>query len=158
MPRSKENVILVVDDDDQVRRLLCNVLADENFQVLHASDGLQALAAAESAHHDVDLLITDIMMPNVDGFELADRLASQNPKLKVLYVSGYCAHETIGARLGARQANFLPKPFMIATLLSQVQRLLKGGGNAAGSGRRSSRRVHDPVPGGLTCGPDEADD
>jgi CheY-like chemotaxis protein len=81
--------ILLVDDDESVRRLVRQVLVKDGFRVLEAADGAQALQVAAGYDHSLDLLLTDVMMPNVNGLVLAERLSLERPGIRVLYMSGH---------------------------------------------------------------------
>ena len=84
------SLILVVDDDDEVRPLAAVILKNAGFAVLEAADGDQAFRLLER-HPEIALLFTDIVMPGIDGLALADRAKALRPALKVLYATGYSA-------------------------------------------------------------------
>ncbi|NTU68524.1 MAG: response regulator [Chlorobiaceae bacterium] len=88
-----------------------------------ATSPLQALRIAQQHQHRIDLLVTDVSMPEMNGFELADRLKFVIPNLKILFMSGYVDKESSA---GARDVNFLPKPFSLRTLSASVKTLLDG--------------------------------
>ena len=108
--------ILVVDDDPDVRDYAISVLEDFGYRVLSAPDGEAALSVLE---HDgtVDLLFTDVMMPGINGFEVARRAVARSPCLKVLFASGYAADLTPANRL-------LKKPYRPQQLTREVTALL----------------------------------
>ncbi len=81
--------VLVVEDRDDVRKLTADVLRKHGYRVLEASDGIKALQLAEGREGTIDLLLTDVVMPGMDGGELAKKLAALVPSLRVLYMSGY---------------------------------------------------------------------
>ncbi|HEY3493242.1 MAG TPA: ATP-binding protein, partial [Polyangiaceae bacterium] len=85
--------VLVVDDEDDVRRLLVDVIRIGAYRVLEARDGEQALEIAAGHDGSIELLVTDLVMPRVTGMELADKLRSNQPDLKVLFMSGYAERE-----------------------------------------------------------------
>ena len=121
-PRGTET-ILVADDEDGVRKLIHAVLATHGYTVVETSDGREALAAYEANPAGIDLVVTDIVMPNMTGIELGDRLAAASPKLKVLYVSGYRDAYT-GSPEQERERQFLHKPFTPDALLTRVREVL----------------------------------
>jgi UDP-3-O-acyl N-acetylglucosamine deacetylase len=124
--------ILVVDDEEKIRRTLRGVLADEGFAVAEAADGRQALALIEQT--SPQLAIVDIWMPEVDGIQLVQAIRERAPELPVIVISGHGTVETAmrAAQLGAFQ--FLEKPFTLDSLLDSVGRALgrsrRGGENA----------------------------
>jgi two-component system cell cycle sensor histidine kinase/response regulator CckA len=121
-PRGTET-ILVADDEDGVRKLIHAVLATHGYTVVETRDGREALAAYEANPAVIDLVVTDVVMPNMTGIELGDKLAVVNPKLKVLYVSGYRDAHTGNAEQ-ERERLFLQKPFTPAALLIRVREIL----------------------------------
>ena len=116
-PRKK--TVLLVDDDDDVRAFLAAVLEAGGFDVLPAEDGETALRLAEEA--PIDLLLTDIRMPKLDGRELARRLAAGHPKLRILFVSGYPGPDADGLDT----SRLIQKPVKAADLIRQVRRALR---------------------------------
>jgi PAS domain S-box-containing protein len=116
--------ILLVEDEDGVRELLDELLTEQGYRVLSASRGADALALAERAEGEIELLVTDVVMPEMSGHELALRLRSRRPGLRVLYLSGY-TDETI-AHHGVLEpyAAFLGKPFTRAALATKVREVL----------------------------------
>ncbi|MEM9555575.1 MAG: PAS domain S-box protein [Acidobacteriota bacterium] len=118
--RGGSETILLVEDDEMLRGLLVEVLATSGYHVLSAAQPDEAEAIAES--QDVDLLITDLVMPGISGDELARRLRRRTPQLRVLRMSGYTDLE-IEPDAGTDDA-FLFKPFSTHDLLAQVRQLL----------------------------------
>jgi two-component system cell cycle sensor histidine kinase/response regulator CckA len=134
--------ILVVDDEPSVRQFVYRILQTEEVDLLEAGDGKEALAVVESQSAPIDLLLTDIDMPVMDGQQLASTLRSRFPKLKVLFFTG------VSDRL-FRQADLLPddcafedKPITPRGLCQAVNLLLYGTLTrpGAGSADRHSRR------------------
>jgi two-component system, cell cycle sensor histidine kinase and response regulator CckA len=115
-----QRTILVVEDDDVLRQLISLVLQGSGFAVLEAGAGFPALALSRAHERPIDLLITDIVLPGVDGEKLAERVQRERPSTKVLFISGHAAE--IAPRLGA--GNFLQKPFTPTAFLDAVKRLL----------------------------------
>ena len=116
--------VLVCDDDDDVRQLLVDLLRIRAYQVLEARDGAHALEVAAAHAGDIDLLITDLVMPEFGGAELARRLRAHHPKLRVLYVSGYTDDRQLLSGDLETGTLFLSKPFMPADLVCAVSSLL----------------------------------
>jgi len=115
--------ILLVDDEDVVRRLLRGVLRREGFQVLEANGANEARALSDSHPGPIELLITDLVMPGVGGRELAEGLVKRRPEMRVIYVSGFVDEGFV--RQGALAGSvFLQKPFAPSTLTRQVRELL----------------------------------
>ena len=124
LPLGTETVLLV-EDEYQLRRLSASTLREQGYRVLEASDGSDALQVAkEHALEDIDLLLTDVVMPRMDGRQLAVRLAAKHPAIKVLYCSGY-AHDSLGLH-GVLEAGvqILHKPFTPPVLARKVREVL----------------------------------
>jgi len=113
--------ILVVEDDEPVRRLLTRVLRQAGFEVLAACDGLEAATLFSANADRVDLAITDVVMPGMSGPETIAVLRKQAPALPAVFITGY-SHESL--RRGHEQDEWLAKPFSAATLLPVVRRAL----------------------------------
>jgi CheY-like chemotaxis protein len=119
MPPVPSATILVVEDEAPLRNLLENVLTERGFRVLAAPDGPQAVALAQAEPGKIDLLLTDVRMPGMDGFELHERLREMRGDMKVLFISGYA----LGRAL---YHPFLAKPFRPAALVRKVHEVLAG--------------------------------
>jgi two-component system, cell cycle sensor histidine kinase and response regulator CckA len=116
--------VLVAEDDPVVRAMLQRLLLDAGFDVRTARHGDEALGLALRASGEFDIVVTDVRMPVMDGWELARRLRERWPTLPVLYISGYDVELSAGSRRsGSRQA-LLRKPFDLDQLLREVTRLL----------------------------------
>lgn len=119
--------ILVVEDDSALRRLVTTVLARRNFSVAEAADGGEALAILSTTAFD--LVITDILMPEIEGLELVRFVRARHPGAKVMADSGGGSHlvsyTQLAKQLGADEV--LAKPFTPAELVAVVERLLSGG-------------------------------
>jgi len=119
--------ILLVDDEEGVRKLLAAVLHNGGYTVIEAANGLAALSVYEKNSHKIDLVLTDVVMPQMNGFELGLRLAEKNPDLRILYVSGY-RDSPINSPPGEPPKAFLNKPFTPDVLLTKVREVLDEGG------------------------------
>jgi PAS domain S-box-containing protein len=115
--------ILLVDDEEGVRKLVFAILKAHGYEVIEANNGQTALSAYEKNAHKIDMVLTDVVMPQMNGFELAERLAEVRPELKILYMSGY-RDNPIGNSPGDSNRAFLHKPFTPDTLLHKVRQLL----------------------------------
>jgi len=124
----KGEVILVVEDEVAVRELACMALRKRGYQILHASNGPAAIEVWQRNSPPVDLLLTDMVMPNgMSGGQLAQELIKRNPRLKIIYTSGYSPEILKQDSLLAQGINFLPKPYDLPALLKAVRLCLDGG-------------------------------
>ena len=119
----KQRTILLVDDEEGVRKLCCAVLQSNGYSVLEAGNGSSALAAYDKNAHKVDLLLTDVVMPMMSGFELGRTLTGRTSGLKILYMSGYRENNS-GGTPGETPIAFLHKPFTPDALLAKVREVL----------------------------------
>jgi two-component system cell cycle sensor histidine kinase/response regulator CckA len=130
-PASGDESILVVEDNEALRRMVCTGLRKNGYTVIAAASGEQALAQL----HDraVDLLITDCIMPGMDGADLARRARREHPRLGILYMSGH-PEETLGDK-GAVDPDvlLLKKPFGTRELLTTVRKALEAPATALAS-------------------------
>jgi CheY-like chemotaxis protein len=124
--------ILLVDDEEGVRRLIFAVLQANGYEVLEANNGSVALEAYEKNAHKIDLVLTDVVMPQMNGFELGKKLAERNPALRILYMSGYRDNSAVLA--GELPPAFLHKPFTPDTLLNKVREVLDAASPPLSSG------------------------
>jgi signal transduction histidine kinase len=118
--------ILIVEDNADIRALLAQVLAAECYSVLTAEHGERALEISRRHGGPIHVLVTDVIMPRLDGRELAARLVSERPELKVLFVTGYAGSALRDQDLSASEVPFLAKPFRIDELVHRIQELLSG--------------------------------
>jgi CheY-like chemotaxis protein len=123
-PRGTET-ILVADDDDGVRKLVHAVLATSGYTVIEAVDGKEALGFYAADPGKFDMVLTDVVMPNMNGFEFGNRVAELTPERKVLYMSGFRDTPMAGAE-SDRARLFLEKPFTPDILLARVREVLDG--------------------------------
>ena len=100
------------------------LLEMNGYKVLEASDGIEALALAESHDGAIDLLMSDLMMPNMSGRELADRLFAEKRVGRVLFLSGYSDGHLLPGDLSPGVSAFLHKPFELNALISKVREVL----------------------------------
>jgi PAS domain S-box-containing protein len=125
LPPGGDETILLAEDDPLLARLIERVLGDRGYRILSARNGRDAISAAEQFEGRIDLLITDVVLPEINGPEVARTLVARCPELRVLYVSGYAPEGTFPADAGENVA-FLPKPFAPSELVTRVRELLQG--------------------------------
>jgi signal transduction histidine kinase/CheY-like chemotaxis protein len=127
MPRSpapQEACLLVVEDDDDVRAAVTKVLAGAGYSVLEAADGIAALRIQAEQPADVKLVLTDLVMPGLDGGRLAWELTTRNPSIRVLLMTGYADERAAKAVAGLTNCRVLQKPFAREELLAAVRAAL----------------------------------
>jgi two-component system, cell cycle sensor histidine kinase and response regulator CckA len=124
MAQNIGKTILLVDDEDSVRRLIARILGLDKYRILEAAHGEEALSVSEAYAGEISLLVTDIMMPIMNGKELATRLTTLRPGLGVLFISGYPGLH-VPENLEARSKfDYMAKPFRADVLLEKVKALL----------------------------------
>ena len=123
MPSGSET-ILVAEDNEAVRQLTRLTLQAAGYRVLAADDGERAIAAAREHPGPIDLLLTDVVMPGMDGRDLARALVGERPNLRVLFMSGYAAGDTTQDGAAAFMPNFLQKPFTPSRIATKVREVL----------------------------------
>jgi CheY-like chemotaxis protein len=124
-PGGGTETVLLVEDDDLVRKAARRILETEGYRVMEAGNGADALALAEPFPGPIDLLLTDVVMPRMNGRDLASALRVSRPEIKVIYVSGYAGGLIDSDDAGERRAH-LRKPFSPAALLGKVREQLDG--------------------------------
>lgn len=121
-----DETILLVEDEEDIRWLTILNLENQGYTVLAASSGDEAIVLAETHNKEIDLLITDVQMPGINGVQLAELLSRQIPGLRVLFVSGH-SNDTLSEEvLRSTNARYLQKPYLSDALLSAVQSSLSG--------------------------------
>jgi CheY-like chemotaxis protein len=123
---SSTPTILVVDDESGVRAVVCRVLSNEGYRVINAPDGAEALRVARAHHAPLDLLLTDLKMPGINGRELADTLRQTQPSLKVLFLTAYADGLFADRALLEENTAYLEKPVSGKGLNEAVRLLLYG--------------------------------
>ena len=123
IPRGEETILLV-EDDAAVRELESQVLRQQGYTVLEAVDGEEALRLTQTHSADIHLLLTDVVMPQMSGRELADQLESVRPNMKILFTSGYTDEAIAHHGVLEPEINFLQKPFGPLSLIRKVQEVL----------------------------------
>jgi len=123
-PMRGSGTVLVVEDQEEVRLLTCAILRGLGFEVLEAGDGMEALLLSDEYQRPIRLLLTDVIMPGINGRELAARLALSRPRMKVIYMSGYT--DRIMSEDGVLDGSvaYLQKPFTPEMLTQMVQQMV----------------------------------
>jgi PAS domain S-box-containing protein len=116
--------VLLIEDEQPLRSAAQRVLEHEGYTVLTAEDGFEGLAIAETFSGTIDLLLTDVVLPGLDGREVAARLTQRRPGLKVLFMTGYTDDEMLRRGLIDDKVNLLDKPFNAAQLTDAVRRAM----------------------------------
>jgi signal transduction histidine kinase len=136
--RQGSETILLVEDDMSVRDLIRSELAKIGYQVLEARNGVEACLTATQQNLHVDLLLTDVVMPGMNGRELAQHLSVIKPNLRVLFMSGYLDDICVNRGMDPHRTTFLQKPFTPDVLLRTVRALLDSSAPGSGPSREPS--------------------
>jgi PAS domain S-box-containing protein len=120
-PQPGCETILVVEDDPMTRRLVVDVLGETGYRVLEAASAEEALDLHQRADPPVDLLLTDLVLPQMNGRELGERLSAAEQGIRVLFMSGYTDDADTRRHISERSLSFLEKPFTPAELLSRIR-------------------------------------
>jgi PAS domain S-box-containing protein len=123
-PRRGTERVLLVEDEDAVRILAARVLMEQGYAVLEARNGLEALAMLERPDHGIDLVLTDVVMPDMGGVELADRVAAVHPDVRIVYMSGYSEGDKLHPAVRESSHPFLQKPFSPESLAIRIREAL----------------------------------
>jgi CheY-like chemotaxis protein len=118
--------ILLVEDDDQIRRMVRSLLSSENYTVIEASNGIEGLQKAQESDSAIDLLLSDMLLPELSGYDLAVRLRELYPRIRVILMTGYIEGEIVQRCVEELNALFLDKPFQPAQLRQTVRDALSG--------------------------------
>jgi two-component system, cell cycle sensor histidine kinase and response regulator CckA len=119
-----ETTVLLADDEMLVLSLTGTVLREQGYRVLEANEPGEALRICAEHDGPIDVLVTDVVMPQMNGRELAERVTGLRPGIKVLYMSGYTEDTLIQHGIRANEIAFLRKPFSIRTLEAKVHDLV----------------------------------
>ena len=123
-PRGLGETVVLAEDEDALRVLLARVLGGSGYRVIAGRNGAEALEAARASGGRVDVLLTDVVMPRMNGADLALRLATEQPGVKVLFMTGHADDPALAGSVGARGAEVIQKPFTSEALLAHLRRLL----------------------------------
>jgi CheY-like chemotaxis protein len=129
-PRSNRKTgaetILLVEDDEEVRKVALRILRRNGYHVLEAANGADALRVCEAAGSGVDLVVTDIVMPEMGGSELAERIREKQPDARILFTSGFTEDAAVRQSFLQPGEAFIEKPFTPATLAKKAREVLDG--------------------------------
>ncbi|TVR63414.1 MAG: response regulator [Gemmatimonadales bacterium] len=124
--QSPSETVLLVEDDDAVRAVTSRALLRFGYTVLAAEGGPQALDLLEEHGDGIDLLLTDIMMPGMNGVEVARRVVEAKPGIRVFFMSGYADQDLVRQGLLSPGTHFIQKPFTPFELVERVREVLDG--------------------------------
>ena len=131
---TREKTILIADDESTIRAYVGNILRRAGFQLIEASDGADALVQVQEEGRPIDLLVTDIRMPRMDGIALARSMTELYPNIPIIYISGYpFDFEEERSKSPKRACAFLSKPFTRKDLLDAVEKCLASPGRTTGA-------------------------
>jgi DNA-binding NtrC family response regulator len=125
MKKSNPETILVVDDDPAILLLIKAILEGRAYRVLLAENGESAIHLIEQEQLRIDLVLTDVMMPNMSGLDLANTLVAMRPGLRVLFMSAFQDSDAVRMQVLERGSGFVAKPFKTEGLVAAVERALK---------------------------------
>jgi signal transduction histidine kinase/ActR/RegA family two-component response regulator len=152
-PAGGQETVLLVEDEDGVRKMVRMALERRGYHVLVAASGPEALSVAHDFDGAIDLLVTDMIMPHMNGKQLATLLLEQRPETAVLFISGYTGNTLLSTGALELEAEFLQKPFAAGALTAKVRHILDGGrrspGRSTSSGTRSAATSDATAPGGV---------
>jgi signal transduction histidine kinase/CheY-like chemotaxis protein len=120
LPRGKETILLV-EDEEEVRKLTARMLKKQGYKVMQAGEGREALSIADNYKDNIDLLVTDVIMPHMSGKDLAENLTSERSNIKVLFISGHNDSMMMHHGINAAHVAFLQKPYTIESLSHKIR-------------------------------------
>ena len=124
-PVTLTGTVLLVEDHIDVRQLSATILRNMGFEVLEAGDGDEALAVAEACQADIRLMLTDVIMPGMNGKQLADKMLHMRPQIRVIFMSGYTGRIMSRDGMLDESVDYLQKPFTAQELNAMVRRALE---------------------------------
>jgi two-component system cell cycle sensor histidine kinase/response regulator CckA len=116
--------ILLVEDEDAVRMFASRALRDKGYRVMESSNGESALEFIKKSGNTIDLVVTDVVMPKMDGPSLINQIKTQNPNMKVIFISGYTEDSFRDSLTSDSTVHFLSKPFSIKELACKVKEII----------------------------------
>ena len=119
-----DETILVVEDNHEVRKVTGRILRMQGYRVLEASNGGDSFSISKQHEGPIHLMITDVVMPEMNGPQLAKHLISQHPEMKVLYMSGYVKNFISHQGILGKEMNYIQKPFTVDELVKKVRGVL----------------------------------
>ena len=125
-PTPARETLLLIEDEADVRVLAAQILDSQGYRILAAANGSEAIRLSEEYDGPIHLVLTDVVMPQMSGPEVAEQLSAQRPEMRVLYMSGYADEAAVQHVRPTKQIPFLPKPFSVEQLLLKVRAVLDG--------------------------------
>ncbi len=122
--RGGRETILIVEDEEGVRKLTRKILSRQGYKVLEASSGGDALLLCEQRNEPIHLILSDVVMPGINGPELARRLQALAPEVKVLFMSGYADQAIFQSGILEEKASFIQKPFSARDLVEKIREVI----------------------------------
>ncbi len=132
-PEGAAETVLLVEDEASVRSLARRILRDEGYIVLEANTAVEALKVSLAHDGPIELLLTDLVMPELNGRDLAEKLAARRPEMRILFMSGYTDHAVLRDGDKERDERFLQKPFTPESLIRKVREVLDAPADAVES-------------------------
>jgi two-component system, cell cycle sensor histidine kinase and response regulator CckA len=123
-PAARGETVLLVEDDISVRQVTILALQQAGYRVLDAANLVQAAKLTRSTAGPIDLLVTDLVLPDGNGSEVAERIAELRPEIRVLYVSGYTDDPALRRGISESELEFLCKPYFPAGLVARIRKVL----------------------------------
>jgi CheY-like chemotaxis protein len=136
MTKKRKETILVVDDDKNVLVYIKEVLTPRGYRLILATSGEEAMQLTDSSNESINLLLTDVILPKMDGRQLAHKFLARYPLGKVLFISGYICPSMAHQNLPDSEKAFIRKPFTPAALAHKVENVLKSKFSSAPGGPR----------------------
>ena len=124
MDQASKGIVLLVEDDDQVRSYIRMLLTNKGYQVLEAPTGADGLEIAISRGSEINLILSDMLLPELSGFDFAQKALESNPRLKILFMTGYVEGDIVQRCINELGASFIDKPFQPNELLTRVQQTI----------------------------------
>lgn len=124
IPSRGSETVLLVEDEDDVRRLVSRILTGQGYRVMEAANGRDALLLSENHSGLIQLMVTDVIMPEMTGKQLVERLQPLRPEMRVLFMSGYSAAVITDKGILEPSAAYLSKPFTPQVLAEKVRQVL----------------------------------
>ncbi len=124
LPLGHQEVILVVDDEAPILEITKTALTTHNYNVFTANGGIEAIALYAEHQDEISVVLTDMMMPSMDGSTTIHALQKLNPQLKIIAISGLASNEQVASEAGVGVKAFLSKPFAVRELLSTINSVL----------------------------------
>jgi CheY-like chemotaxis protein len=123
-PRGNGETVLIVDDEPAIRQITGQTLESFGYRVLLAADGTEAIAIYAQQQHNIAVVLTDMMMPVLDGLSTIQVLMRMNPSVRIIAVSGITANRSVATDAGTAVRHYLGKPFTAQTLLAAVEKVV----------------------------------